>query len=50
MRITKHRETVTCPWCGAGSTMTWSDEHGEYCMACKKDLVTGKAMGGEKAK
>jgi hypothetical protein len=44
MRITKHRVTVVCPWCSAGSTMTWSDDHDEYCMACKKNLKTGKEM------
>nr|MDO8115442.1 hypothetical protein [Candidatus Sigynarchaeota archaeon] len=45
MRITKHSEAITCPWCNAGSTMTLSDEHGEYCMACKKDLKTGRKIG-----
>ncbi len=44
MRLTKHRETVTCPWCNVGTTMTWTDGRGEYCMACKKDLKSGKEM------
>jgi uncharacterized protein (DUF983 family) len=44
MRIAKHRETVYCPRCGAGARMTWQDENGEYCMACRKDLKTGKEM------
>ena len=44
MRLTKHAETVTCPWCKSGTTMTWTDQHGEYCMSCKRDLKTGKEM------
>jgi hypothetical protein len=24
--------------------MTFRDERGEYCMQCKQDLLTGKAM------
>ncbi len=44
MRAIKHPTTVTCPWCKAGATMTFQDARGEYCMACKKDLVTGKPM------
>jgi hypothetical protein len=44
MNLAKHRETVYCPWCSAGSRMTWSDEHGEYCMVCRRDLKTGKEM------
>jgi hypothetical protein len=44
LRVTKHKETITCPWCNAGSTMTFQDERGEYCMACKKDLKTGRHM------
>jgi hypothetical protein len=44
MRVIKHPKAVTCPWCKAGSTMTFQDGRGEYCMACKKDLKTGKPM------
>jgi hypothetical protein len=44
MRVAKHTETITCPWCQAGSSMTLADGKAEYCMACKKDLVTGKPM------
>ena len=43
-RIVKHEKQVNCPWCKAGSTMTFKDASGEYCMACKKDLTTGKPM------
>jgi len=44
MRVVKHEKQVNCPWCKAGSTMTFRDASGEYCMACKKDLETGKLM------
>ncbi len=44
MRVVKHEKQVTCPWCKAGATMTLKDMRGEYCMACKKDLTTGKPM------
>jgi len=44
MRVAKHEKQVNCPWCKAGSTMTFQDARGEYCMACKKDLRTGEAM------
>nr|MDO8085655.1 hypothetical protein [Candidatus Sigynarchaeum springense] len=39
-RVVKHEKQVSCPWCKAGSTMTFRDASGEYCMACKKDLTT----------
>ena len=43
-RIMKHQTTIMCPWCSAGARMTFTDGQGEYCMACKKDLVTGRPM------
>jgi hypothetical protein len=47
MQLAKHEVTITCPWCQAGSRMTFSDGKAEYCMACKKDLVTGKPMAAK---
>jgi hypothetical protein len=44
MRVAKHKEPITCPWCNAGATMVFADDRGEYCMACKKDLLTGRPM------
>ena len=44
MRVVKHETQVTCPWCKAGATMTFQDARGEYCMACKKDVKTGRPM------
>ncbi len=44
MNLAKHRETVRCPWCSAGTRMTWQDGNGEYCMACRRNFKTGKEM------
>jgi len=44
MRVVKHEKQITCPWCNTGTTMTLQDKTGEYCMACKKELATGRPM------
>ncbi|NMC07888.1 MAG: hypothetical protein GYA24_21950 [Candidatus Lokiarchaeota archaeon] len=44
MRIHKHKVTITCPWCRAGSSMTFRDERGDYCLACKLHVRAGEWM------
>nr|MDO8115484.1 hypothetical protein [Candidatus Sigynarchaeota archaeon] len=47
MRITKLQKIIACPWCNTRSSLVWTDERGEYCISCKKNLKTGKKIGEE---
>lgn len=44
MRVAKHEKQVDCPWFEAGAIITFADENGEYYMARKEDLATGRPM------
>nr|MDO8088695.1 hypothetical protein [Candidatus Sigynarchaeum springense] len=40
------KDRIECPWCGTGSMMALLDDQGSYCLACKRDLLTGELMRG----